>query len=808
MHLKITILIIFLFSSTCYAQRIDQLGKAKPITISGGLSANTIFYDGNANRDPFTYFLNGTINVNLYGLYNIPVSFAYTNQKFSFNEPSFKINRLSIHPSYKWVATHIGDVAMSFSPYTLNGHQFTGFGVDLTPNGPFKISAMYGRLIRNREYNIDEPQVDPTYKRMGYGTKIGFEKSNYGLGLTIFKAKDVLNSLDLSFPADLGISPKENLVVSVDGRVKLFEKANIRLEYANSALTNNLNTEKSESNKLLSSIFDNKISTTYHNAFKADFTYIVGKGSLGVGYERVDPQYQTLGAYYFNNDLENITVKLNQTLFNNKLNVNINTGLQRDDLDKKKQSQLSRLVTAISLNLKANERLTLNGSYSNFRAHTQIKDQFDYINEVRPYDNLDTLNFTQISQNANFNVNYSLSQKKEKRQSINVNLSYQNTAEKQDGFLVDVNANDSQFFNGNMAYNLTLTERNLSITGAFNSTYNTISVNKTITLGPTLAIAKLFFDKKMRTSFSSSYNFTSTDGNRQGDVLNFRLGGSYRYKENHNLNLNIIQLFRNSTTQTNVNDFTATLGYSYTFNNRKKKRKPGKIIKEEKEVKKLNTKTLQKLIRISHKGYRFEGTPQLISQQLDTLFYKTELTYIDQLKQKNLNESLKRVKAAEKEDTKTYKKSVYTYLDEFDKLSSSLKIYRKEIKVVIRDLATDISQAHNELEKEYIEAKGEFNKVNEINEDFLAKKKIHYQTKQIFIHHSWILKQLQKPEAEVLKNLHIFKGSMLSEVNKMRDKGINEDQISAQIKLALIAFYDEQATKHATENDIKLLNMD
>jgi len=119
---------------------------------------------------------------------------------------------------------------MSFSPYTLNGHQFTGFGVDLTPNGPFKISAMYGRLIRNREYNTNEPQVEPIYKRMGYGTKIAFEKNNYDLGLTVFKAKDQLNSLKLLFPADLGITPKENLVVSFDGRIKLFEKANIRLE--------------------------------------------------------------------------------------------------------------------------------------------------------------------------------------------------------------------------------------------------------------------------------------------------------------------------------------------------------------------------------------------------------------------------------------------------------------------------------------------------------------------------------------------------------------------------------------------------
>ena len=804
MYLKKIAIFIILFNSVCYAQRIDHLGKAEPVTITGGLSANSIFYNGTANRDAFTYFLNGNINANLYGLYNIPVSFAYTNQQFSFNDPSFKINRLSLHPSYKWIATHIGDVSMSFSPYTLNGHQFTGFGFDLTPNGPFKISAMYGRLIRDREYNIDEPEVDPSYKRMGYGLKTSFEKTNYAIGLTIFKAKDELTSLDIPFPDDIGVTPKENLVVSIDGKVKVFDRGNIRVEYANSALTNDSRTDKIESNNPLSSLFDNRISTVYHDALKADFSYTVGKGSLGIGYERVDPQYQTLGAYYFNNDLENITVKLNQTLFNNKLNITANAGLQRDDLDKQKQSELSRLVTAINLSLKANEKLTVTSSYSNFRAHTQIKDQFDYINEVRPFDNLDTLNFTQISQNANLNINYNVSQKKEKRQSVNINLSYQNTTEKQDGFLIDVNNNDSQFFNGNMAYNVTLSDKNLSITGAFNSTYNTISDNKTVTLGPTLAIAKQFFDKTMRTTFSSSYNTTTTDGQQQGNVLNFRLGSSYRYKENHHFNLNIIQLFRNSITQSNINDFTATLGYSYSFSNRKKKRKSGEIIKE--EVKK--PVVLEKLIKINYKGYHFSGTPFMITKKLDTLYKNTELTYLEKSIQNNLIENLKKVKASEKESSKIYKEDVYNYIDVFDEVATSQKVYKKEIKVILKELTTNILQAHNGLEQRYVEAKGVFNKLPFEDKNEPENKEIYNEIKQQFIHHSWILKQLQKPEEHVLKGLHIFKGSMLSEVSEMRTKGISEIQIAAQIKLALIAHYDEQATIHATEKDIMILNID
>ena len=275
--LKKVAIFIFLIHSVCYSQRVDQIGKAKPLTIGGGFSANSIFYNGLGNREPFTYFLSGNINANIYGLYNIPVSFAYTNQQFSFNEPSFKINRLSLHPSYKWVATHIGDVAMSFSPYTLNGHQFTGFGIDLTPNGPFKVSAMYGRLIRKRAYNIEEPEVEPTYKRMGYGVKTTFEKSNYSIGVTLFKAKDEQNSISAIFPVDIGVTPKENLVVSIDGRIKLFKKANLNIEFAKSALTNNLLAEDGENNNLLASFINANTTTTYHNAFKLILPIRLGK---------------------------------------------------------------------------------------------------------------------------------------------------------------------------------------------------------------------------------------------------------------------------------------------------------------------------------------------------------------------------------------------------------------------------------------------------------------------------------------------------------------------------------------------------
>ena len=44
-------------------------------------------------------------------------------------------------------------------------------------------------------------------------------------------------------------------------------------------------------------------------------------------------------------------------------------------------------------------------SASTFQGHKNIKSQFDYINAETPYDNLDTLAYTQISNTIDANLN-------------------------------------------------------------------------------------------------------------------------------------------------------------------------------------------------------------------------------------------------------------------------------------------------------------------------------------------------------------------------------------------------------------------
>lgn len=664
MNLKRIIIILLLSKSILgFSQNfnIEQLGKNKLINVSGGATASSIFYAGDAARDPFSYFLNGNINVNIAGLYNLPFSFSYTNQKLGYGKPVL-MNRLSIHPSYKWITAHIGDASMSFSPYTLSGHQFTGFGVDLTPQGKFKISAMYGRLIRSNEYNSNLPDLVPAYKRYGYGFKTQYALEKVTLGVTFFKAKDQINSITTPIPFELGITPKDNTAISFETSFKLFQKLQVQTDFATSSITEDTRVATTASRKLNASLFlKPNTTTTHYNAYKAQLVYPTGKGTLGLGYERIDPNYRTLGGYFFNNDLENITVNATQTLFKDKINLSMNLGLQKDNLDKQKQSQMTRLVTSVAADVKVNQKLNLNANYSNFQSYTNSRNQFDYINQTSNFDFLDTLNFRQVNQNAALTINYLLKNNKKIKHAFNANFSLQDAVNQQQGKTIAGGA--TTYYNSGISYIMGLPEKTLNLTASLNSTIGKLDTGKNLILGPTLAANKLFFDKKLNTSAAISYNTSSNNGIKQNDVFNFRVNGSYVYKEKHNFSLNAISLF-NSTPSGPKKDFTATLSYSYSFD--KIKLRPTK----KSEAKEKNDSIpSEPRLKIKYKSFAFEGTQTTITQQLDSL--QQAQKFDNETDFNALQASLDLAKNAN--NTKDFKTKALDYLEQYGLLSQKNK---------------------------------------------------------------------------------------------------------------------------------------
>ncbi|SIS40286.1 hypothetical protein SAMN05421766_101568 [Zobellia uliginosa] len=678
----------------------DQLGKEKWLRYNGGVSANAVYYDGTANRQALTYYLTGSLNFNIAGVYNIPLSFTYSNQEFNFPNP-FNFNRLSLHPSYKWATAHIGDVSMTFSPYTLAGHQFSGAGFDLNPEGKFQISAMYGRFLKATEYNEEHPEALTAYKRMGYGVKTAYDFDFMKLGLILFKANDEENSIKTPFPLELGLSPKDNAVLSFESEFRLFEKASMHIEYAISGVTEDTRlTEVPSSTGLLSFLLKENISTQYYKALNASFDYPAGNGTLGLGYERIDPEYKTLGAYYFNNDLENITVNASQSIFDNKLNLSVNAGLQRDNLNKAKSSDQQRIVSAVNANYTASDRLGFNASYSNFQSYTNIRDQFDYINQVGAYDNIDTLNYRQISQNANLGINYILKKTETKQHSTNLNLVYQNSTNQQEGETIE--GGENSFYNGMAGYTLGYPKQALNISLAANVSYNTVAEDDNMTLGPTLSIGKQFFDKQLRTNFSSSYNTSFANGEQQNNVFNFRLGSNYTLYKKHNLSLNFLMLFRNSELNTG-RDLTITFGYSYAFDNFKLD-----LDRNRRSLNEGNPRNRESILSFRYRNVSYSGTIPELNEQLTNVYESSQFANIPQFKKDELKILLATVKEQKREEK--YKEQALIFLEELYAFNDFQTIYDDALYNVVMSIKDDMKKIDMALEKLFVVKKLEADK--------------------------------------------------------------------------------------------------
>jgi hypothetical protein len=540
----------------------DKFGKGKPFKLSGGFSANSTLNTGNGmfGREPFVYYLNGNINLNIYGLIDLPVSFSLTNSGSSYQLPSLP-NRLSIHPSYKWITGHIGDVSMAFSPYTLNNHIFTGAGVELKPDG-WEFAAMYGRLLKAVEYDEVQPTFLPVYKRMAYGMKVEKVSERYRISVNMLNVKD--DEASLATPPDnLGITPMENLTGSVSFLFRPVKFIEINGEYGLSLLTADTRAGSDDRDNLPTETWQRgNVTTSYYNAFKTQLNFVGDNNRFGVGYERIDPDYRTLGAYYFVNDIENITLNAYQSFWQNKANVTASVGYEHDDLAATKTSGSSRMVGSANIAVAPSERININLAYSNFQTYTNVRSSFETINQENQLDKPDTLNFVQLSQSANINLNIIPKITETHTHNLNIVASYQDAANKQGAIYHPGSV--MEMINTAVSYSMTFRKTGLTLNSAINMNNSKVRDENTITWGPTIGISSRI-KKKITLASSFSYNTGSLKSIKQSEVYLCRINSSYTPSMRHHITFNYNFQWRSALNRPSTNTSLFTLGYSFNF---------------------------------------------------------------------------------------------------------------------------------------------------------------------------------------------------------------------------------------------------
>ncbi len=565
--LPVKLLPLLLLMSTSVitlGQDLEKIGNSKPVTANGFLSSNAVINHStipSSYRSPFAYYLNGGVTLNVYGV-SIPVTVSWSSQKFSYTQP---FNRYALHPTYKWVTGHFGYTSVSYSPYSVNGHLFLGAAVDAKP-GKWELSSFYGRFLK--ETAPDTLLRTPgSYERWGYGFKATLNEKLTSVTFSAFKAKDELSPLTDSLVAHQ-LLPQDNLAVAVGLSQKIVKGLSLKADWGGSAITSNLlapeATEKGSGHIHLGNLFTPRTTSAYYQAYKTGLQYQHEVFSLGAGYERIDPGYRTLGAYSFNNDLENITVNGSVQMLDNRLSVAANTGFQHDNLDNSKASKLKRWVGSANVNYSPSQKLSVQGSYSNFYSFTNIRSAFVAINQTTPYPNLDTLTFTQLSQSVNLSATYNLGNTNGKIRNVMLSGNVQDAADKQGGN-AQTNAGN-RFYNSMATYIVALQEQQFSYSIAFNYSQTTSPLMDTHIFGPVGSINKTLLDKKLRINLSSAFNQSVSEGSTTSQIVTARLNNSLSVKQVHQFQLGIAFLNRSHTVNApNSTDLTINVGYNYQF---------------------------------------------------------------------------------------------------------------------------------------------------------------------------------------------------------------------------------------------------
>jgi hypothetical protein len=544
-----------------YSQDIEQMAKQKPVTVTGYLDVKSIFYHASGippRRKDFSYFINGAPTITLYGGLVLPFSFTISDQDRSFRQP---FNQFGVSPSYKWATAHLGYRNLNFSPYTLAGYTMLGAGAELNP-GIFKFGFMYGRLNRATTLDTTTGVVQPySFSRKGYAAHIGVGKEDNNVDISFLKAQDDSGSLNSKIhPGDtVSVMPAANAVVSIVTHQKIAQKLSFDADLGYSVYTRNIGSHLADSGdvKNIPGVFHSFVpvnaTSEDYLAYSATLAYKEKYFSIKLGYKRIDPGFQSMGAYFFNNDLQNITISPGFVTKNSKFRFNGSIGFQRDNLKKQKEATTRRVIGSANLSWNITTELGIDANYMNFSSNATP--------EVVSVDNKYMLAHT--TQNISINPRYILN-RNDKLHVVMLAYNYST--------LIDANV-DSKSVNtmktnvAFLTYSLTWIKKGLTVTPGANITNNYLVTGNTSYYGVSLGANKLFLkDNSLQVGTQNSYSINQDKNG--ANVLNLGLNSSYRTGARHRFSVRWYMLktnFKDHTVNKNFTENTGEVGYTFTL---------------------------------------------------------------------------------------------------------------------------------------------------------------------------------------------------------------------------------------------------
>jgi hypothetical protein len=531
------------------------------LSITGGITLTNQSYWASGidpRRDALQWGVRANLSLNYLG-FSAPFSLAFSDANTNFNLPSYTFAGIS--PRYKWITLHAGDRSLNFSKYTMNGISFRGAGITLEP-GRWHFSSFYGRLNRALASDLDAAgNLNGYYDRTGYGFRFGYGGTKGSYHLNYFAADDN----EGSFPTtELGnaLRPTSNRVVSLQARQQLGSRLSLAGELGHSAYNRNQEAvvlpaaEFNLGNRFLG-LFQPNESTVTGQAYNLGLFYDLNRLGLRASYERINRGFRTLGALFFNNDTENITLGGNYSFFENKLNVFLNGGLERTNLDAEEEETTDRIIASANINYRPDEQWFFSGGYSNFRNDTKLRGRTDLLTPV------DSIFLAQVNQSINAMALRRLGTEQNPA-SLQLVINHQRANSIVNDEVMD--DNNSRFTTAALSYSAGSPDAGWQWNAGLSFNFSQLGGFDNRAIAPTLGLNRNFFGNALATYLRSAFSFYQ-QGDDANNVFNLTFGGTYRLRNAHRLSLRAthINRFGSEVDVRNFHEWYGFISYGYRF---------------------------------------------------------------------------------------------------------------------------------------------------------------------------------------------------------------------------------------------------
>ncbi|MBL7828044.1 MAG: hypothetical protein JNJ57_15545 [Saprospiraceae bacterium] len=553
-----TVLLVFLLVHCCLCLNAQQ--QKKPAFTLHGTAALSfgVFSQENysGNQPGFFWSLNGNPVLGVFG-HPAPVSLMISSQQRSVSTP---FSQFGVSPTIKWAKFHAGVRSLHFSPFSVAGHTFLGGAVEINP-GAFRFAVLGGRFQKAREADTTSVfRLRPQYRRMGYGFKIGVGKTRSYFDLIFFKAKDDSTSLGAVPTIYRNLTPDENAVLGIATRLALGKKVYVQVDGGASLYTRDIRSAlRSETNddpdfnrfaSALSGIIPIRNTTSLTFAGEAALRYQSRQFQLALAYRRVEPEYASMGAWFFQTDIQQFTLTPGFKFKKGRVRIQLNAGVQNDNLLKLKPATSQRFISGVNLSLNPTDRFGIDMQANNF--------QFTQENR---YLESDSLRLQQSTLFMNVAPHWSI-QKGDNAHSIHGSLTYQVSD--------DYNPYTRQNLNSNFAFAQITWNRQQSKKGQNTGIGLNARINKNGTAADDQSIGllanagKSLLKNKLRVQLNANYNLIFSKSNPPGNSYGGGLGVSFKTTKSTRIYSNGYFL-SNQTAQRKYKYLSISGGFEYTF---------------------------------------------------------------------------------------------------------------------------------------------------------------------------------------------------------------------------------------------------